>query len=254
MWGPTTLRSAPASALRDRTMTELRIASFNVHWGGLQRDGAPFDAHAACLLLDADVLVVQEAWWPEGDPGWLDQLATQYAHHHELVLSRGLMRKKLDTPAPTGAWGLAVMSRYPLRHVTDLPLGEVPGDPVRERRAVHLELDVDGTVVDLVAAHISAITLIGPNLQLRRLGSQLPAGDSDRPAIVIGDLNVTWPVVRAWVGRGWRRAVVGPTWPSTRLACQIDHILVNRAVRVRDGIVYEHMGSDHRPIAATLAF
>lgn len=233
-------------------MTRFRVASFNVHWGGLQRDGTPFDALAACHLLDADVLVLEEAWWPEGAPSWIDQLAMSYAHHHELPLSHGPMRKKLDAPKPTGSWGVAVFSRFPLRHVADLPLGEVPGDPVRERRAAHLELDVRGTEVDLIAAHISAFTLVGPNLQLRRLGPQLPDGDSDQPAVVIGDLNVTWPVIRPWMGRGWRRAVVGSTWPSRRLACQIDHIIVNRAVTARDGTVYDHMGSDHRPIAATL--
>lgn len=234
-------------------MTRLRIASFNLHWGGLRRDGTPFDALAACLLLDADVLVLQEAWWPDGEPGWIDHLARRYPHHHELHLSHGPMRKKLDAPVPTGAWGVAVLSRFPLRHRADLPLGEVPGDPVRDRRAAHLEVEVEGSALDLVAAHISAFTLVGPNLQLRRLGPQLPPGDTNRPAVLIGDLNVPWPVIRPWVGRGWRRAVVGTTWPSTRRACQIDHIIVNHAVAVDDGVVYDHMGSDHRPIAATLS-
>jgi endonuclease/exonuclease/phosphatase family metal-dependent hydrolase len=163
------------------------------------------------------------------------------------------MRKRGVVAPAMGHWGIAVVSRYPIRTVGELPLGEVPLDPVEHRRALHLELDVDGSLCDLVATHISAITILGPALQLRRLGPQLPH-DATRPAIVVGDLNVTWPVIRSCIGPGFRRAVVGATWPSSHLVCQIDHLLVNDAVRVLDSAITRHVGSDHRPITATLAW
>ena len=52
---------------------------------------------------------------------------------------------------------------------------------------------------------------------------------------------------------GWRRAVVGRTWPAWRPHSQIDHILVRGALRPVAGAVLPHAGSDHRPVRAEIA-
>jgi endonuclease/exonuclease/phosphatase family metal-dependent hydrolase len=51
---------------------------------------------------------------------------------------------------------------------------------------------------------------------------------------------------------GWRRAVVGRTWPAWRPHSQIDHILVRGALQPVRGEVLPHGGSDHRPVRAEL--
>ena len=51
---------------------------------------------------------------------------------------------------------------------------------------------------------------------------------------------------------GWRRAVLGRTWPASRPHSQIDHILVRPQIGVVDSAVLGDVGSDHRPVRATL--
>jgi endonuclease/exonuclease/phosphatase family metal-dependent hydrolase len=48
--------------------------------------------------------------------------------------------------------------------------------------------------------------------------------------------------------------VRGRTWPSSRPHSQIDHILVRReaGIAVLDSAVLPAVGSDHRPVRATL--
>ena len=57
-------------------MPELSVACFNLHWGVDMR-GHPFDAMAACLALDADVLVLPESWRPNGRTAFIDELAAR---------------------------------------------------------------------------------------------------------------------------------------------------------------------------------
>lgn len=234
-------------------MTQVSIGSFNVHWGGLRPNGVPYDVVEACLAVDTDVLVVQEAWWADDGSSFLDDVARAGGYElFEHPLSRGVARrgKTREEPPPVGNWGVAVLSRHPILGTRALPLGEVPLDRVSGRSAALLQLDVDGEVVDLVAAHISALTVVGPVMQLRRLRPQLP----DRhPLVIAGDLNITPRAVTQLLGE-WTRAVDGPTWPTARLAAQIDHILVSSHFTVEHGEVLPAQGSDHCPIRADLTF
>ena len=100
----------------------------------------------------------------------------------------------------------------------------------RNAAALHVELDVDGTAVDLVGVHLTSRLPYGPPIQLRRLAPQLPT--PGRPAVVAGDCNFWGPGVRTLLP-GWRRAVRGRTWPASRPHSQIDHILVRPADRRR---------------------
>ena len=232
---------------------DLRVASYNLHWGGLRPNGEPFDIVDACMELAADVLVVQEAWWPERAPSVLDELAAvggYTLYEHPIALDIPRRGPRAPGRGARGNWGVAVFSRVPILGARRLALGEVPGDPVRGRTAVRLQLNLEGRPVDLVAAHISARTVYGPILQLRALRPLLPP--LGRPSIVAGDLNITPPPVRALLGDRWRPAVTGSTWPAGRLLCQVDHILVSPEWDVLAGEVLPDLGSDHRPVVATL--
>jgi endonuclease/exonuclease/phosphatase family metal-dependent hydrolase len=233
-------------------MTELSIASFNLHWGGLRPNGAPFDVIGACRTMDVDVLVLQEVWWPTDEPGFIDELARDhFAMHalHEHPLARDIERRGPKVARNgRGDWGVAVFTRFPVLTSQDLELGDVPGDPTKNRTALHLQLNVDGTPVDLVAVHLSANVVYGPTMQLRRIRPQLPEG---RPTIIAGDFNLGPRGLSLLLGH-WHSAVSGATWPAPRQFVQLDHILVSPEVEVVDGSIGENLGSDHLPIRAQL--
>src|SRR5262249_19064714 len=130
-----------------------------------------------------------------------------------------------------------------------LLVGRVPYDPTPERGALHLELDLPDATVDLVAVHLTSRLPYGPPVQLRRLLPQLPA--PGRPAVLVGDCNFWGPGVVACLP-GWRRAVRGRTWPAHRPHSQIDHVLVRSGAVAIAGEVLPDVGSDHRPVRATV--
>jgi endonuclease/exonuclease/phosphatase family metal-dependent hydrolase len=237
-------------------MPTFTLVSFNAH-GGLhpRRNGVcrPYDLASVLERFDTDVIVVQESWWPDGGTAAVDDVAaTLGAQVFALPFGRGTLHPWPHVPRDGighGTVGLAVITRLPARLVARLPVGRVLGDPAPERGALHLELVVGGTTVDLVGLHLTSRLPHGPPIQLRRLARQLPTRG---PAVVTGDCNFWGPGVRALLP-GWRRAVRGRTWPAVMPHSQIDHILVRSEVGVVDSQVLPDVGSDHRPVRATLS-
>ena len=58
-----------------RPRNVLTVANFNMH-AGIDGWGRPFDYVGACRTLQADVLVLQEAWSTDGEPEGSGQAAT----------------------------------------------------------------------------------------------------------------------------------------------------------------------------------
>ena len=118
------------------------------------------------------------------------------------------------------------------------------------RVAIVVDLTVDGRPISVVSTHMSHL-LYGSYRNWAELRRRLQ--DEARPdAVLVGDMNTWGPLVHAFIP-GWRRAVVGKTWPAWRPHSQIDHILVRGALRPLHGSVLPHAGSDHRPVRAELA-
>jgi len=237
-------------------MPTFTIVSFNAHAGiGPYRRGrcVPYDLVRVLSGFGADVTVVQEAWWPDDGPAAVEQVATELgAKLFSLPFGRGTLQPwphvRRDLTGQ-GDVGLAIISTLPAREISRLSVGRVRADPTPERGAIHIELDVDGATVDVVGLHLSSRLPHGPPTQLRRLAPVLPP--PGRPAVVTGDCNFWGPGVRAFL-RGWRRAVRGRTWPASMPHSQIDHILVRPEIRVVESSVLGDVGSDHRPVRATL--
>lgn len=245
---------------RPRALPELRSL---VSWGGSGAGGngssrsangeTPeiFDLAGAIAGLDADVIVVQEAFRPDSGPSPLDEAAAALGYElHEVSFGRAAL-----APWPhlssggTGQVGLAVLSRLPVLRHTPLPIRPVPFDPASSRQALHLELDVEGAALHVVGVHLTSRLPHGPAMQLRHLRPQLP--HAAQRAILAGDFNF-WGTAVAALAEGWQRAVRGPTWPARRPHSQIDHVLVRHGIEVLSGEVLEDLGSDHRPIRACL--
>jgi len=219
------------------------------------RSNGAFDVAGALRGFDADVLVVQEGWWPDDGPGAVDVVAAERgASVHWASFGRGSVDPwphftSARSHRSCGRFGLAVMSRVPARIVEVIPVGDVPGDPASRRFALHVALDIGGHDLDLIAVHLSSRLPYASPIQLRNLRRRLPA--LDRRAVIIGDFNLWGPAVIAMLP-GWRRAVRGRTWPAHRPHSQIDHVLVRDDVEVVDGAVLGEVGSDHRPLRVTL--
>jgi endonuclease/exonuclease/phosphatase family metal-dependent hydrolase len=229
----------------------LRVASFNAPWG-LARDGSEIDLVRICDKLDADVLCLQEVW--RRADGRADHETAARELGYELVDARVPRDHNRTAPGPVRKidgdrswWGMALLSRYPVRAVTHHALGSVPYDEAH-RLALRTELDVGGTPVVAICAHLTWRAW-GIPMQLRRLRPHLPRG----LGFAAGDFNMWGPVV-AGALPGWRCAVRGRTWPAPRAQHQLDHIIVNDTMRVRESAIGDYNGSDHLPVLATLEF
>jgi endonuclease/exonuclease/phosphatase family metal-dependent hydrolase len=254
-------------------MTDLTIATLNLHGGQrnrristprLRQHGPPpekassngaFDVAGVLGSFDADVVVVQEAWWPDDGPAAVDLAAADRgATVHSASFGRGIVEPwpHIISARPhraSGRIGLAVISRPPARLVEMIPVGDVPGDPASSRCALHIALEVGGQDLDLIAVHLSSRLPYAPPMQLRTLRRRLPP--RERRTVIVGDFNLWGPAVTAMLP-GWRRAVRGRTWPAHRPHSQIDHVLVRNDVEVVDAAVLDEVGSDHLPLRVTL--
>jgi endonuclease/exonuclease/phosphatase family metal-dependent hydrolase len=232
----------------------LRLASLNLHCG-LDHRGRPYPVSEAVRALGADVVLLQENWRPGGTDSLARRaaLAHGYEHlaEHDLVADVRLADLDITrgpVPEETGAWGLAVLSRLPVRSYAAVSLGAAPGDVTGTRFAQVVELQYsDEAVLRVVNVHLTHRLVHGPR-QLRRLIRWL--GDSDVPTVLGGDFNMCRPTVR--LARGYRPVVRGRTWPARRPVAQIDHLLAGPGVTVADRQVAAPVGSDHLPIRVDL--
>jgi endonuclease/exonuclease/phosphatase family metal-dependent hydrolase len=241
--------------MRTRRISTPRLRS-RPRAGQVSRNGT-YDVAAVLGALDADVVVAQESWRPDDEPAAVDVAAgVGGATVHEITFGRGIVEPwphiiGTRQARSRGGLGIAVLSRLPTRRLGELPVGRAVGDPASNRRALHLECELEGGPLEIVAVHLSSRLPHGPPIQLARLRPQLPP--PGRPAVVIGDFNLWGPAVSAMLP-GWRRAVRGRTWPAHRPHSQIDHVLVRDDAEVLDAAVLDEVGSDHRPVRVTLSF
>ena len=251
------------------------VASFNVH-GGVDGWGRPFDVVGACRQVDADVLVLQETFTPEGQLGLAEEVAVALGYDIQWA-PMGRARRYPPSPdaeadwgpvwrsrpgvgvktvrgaradrAERGALGIALLSRLPTAERDVVDLGRMGGDPVR-RVALQTRVGGDDGSLMVVGTHMSHLGQGSP-VQLRRLHRRLPP--PDLAAALLGDMNL-WGPPLSLMFPGWSRAVRGRTWPAWRPLFQIDHILVTRAVTVERAEVLGQAGSDHRPVRAELSW
>jgi endonuclease/exonuclease/phosphatase family metal-dependent hydrolase len=265
---------------------EFVAASFNVH-AGVDGWGRPHDVLGLCRLLDADVLVLQESWRPDGRPSLAEEVGLALGYQvTEVPLAHGRragphpgasarwMRRLdwrttshaifLDSERPfakavvdsvrfkeaePGSWGLAVLSRLPVRRTEVIALKRLRRDRAN-RAVVALSIEVGGHPVGIAGTHMSHLSH-GSALHFRAVARMLDRVFGDEPVLLAGDMNLWGPPIHALLGQ-WHRAVKGKTWPAWRPHSQLDHLLV-RGLAVGDSGVWPESGSDHRPVWARLA-
>ncbi len=233
-------------------MAQLTVASFNTHWG-VHRSGRSFDVVGPSLALAADVLVLQEVWRPDRGPCFVDAIAEGMgASVHEAVFMTdhdpGPPRRLHPPLGSLGTFGIAVISRLPVRHVREIELPHAQGDIVKQRRSLLVTVSVDDDAVTVGGMHASH-RLWGSLPQVREVDRALV--EIGGPSVIAGDLNMWGPVVGLVLGER-ERAVLGRTWPARHPHSQIDHLWIDQGLRVIDSGVAPATESDHRPIWARL--
>ena len=191
-----------------------------------------FDVVSLVRGFDADVVVMPESFRFADGTSLLDPLSaegwTVRASHFAPLEARTW---RPGDVRPAGGWELAVCTRLPVSDWQELAMGDVFRDHADVRNAIACTVTVDGTPVDVVGLHTSSkLWYAGPVVHMRNVAPQLPV--NGRPAVVAGDFNFWGPAVVRLLP-GWKRAVLGRTYPAHRPHSQIDHILVNEYLEVR---------------------
>jgi endonuclease/exonuclease/phosphatase family metal-dependent hydrolase len=269
----------------------LSIANFNMHCG-MDGWGRRFDYIAAIAALEADVVVLEEAWTADEDngAGQAEQAARHLGYQvvaHDIGggrriqpqadadhrwIARPSMRDRnralyIDSVRPLhdgvqslqrwqeaepGNMGIAVLVRpeIPIEASRLVHLHLLRADRLR-RAAIVVDITVDGRPISVCGIHMSHL-LYGSPRNFAELRRRLRT-EARPDAVLAGDMNSWGPLVQLFMGREWRRAVIGQSWPTWRPHSQIDHIMLRGdGLRAVSGVVFAHSGSDHRPVGAQI--
>lgn len=211
----------------------IRLMALNVHTANTRSDLVL----EAVRQADPDVLLLLEV-----NDRWMAELAPLQSNYPQV-----LAEPRLDN------FGIALLSRWPIRQQEVLELGGVPVP------SLAVELAVEGHRFWLLGTHPVPPGSPGETRERNRQLSAIAdwAREQTGPTLVLGDLNATpWsPYFRDLVresGLMDARPAWGlfTTWParSWLLRLPLDHGLVSPDIRVVARRVGRDVGSDHLPI------
>lgn len=252
----------------------MRLATFNILHGRSPVDGAvDLDRFARTVAgLRADVLALQEVDrdQPRSQLADLTAVAAEAmrASDHRFVAALSgtpgatWMAATGDEQPGTATYGVALLSRYPVRswQVIRLPplrarfpmwsRGAGRLIVVREepRVAVHGRADTPLGEITLACTHLSFVP--GWNrLQLRRLRRDFRA--LPQPLLLMGDLNMSGDSPARVTG--YRTLARAATFPGAAPSRQLDHLLVRGWLPPVRGVETPEVPlSDHRPLVVEL--
>ncbi|MGV0737279.1 endonuclease/exonuclease/phosphatase family protein [Mycobacterium syngnathidarum] len=248
----------------------MRMATFNILHGRSVHDGDVDLGRLAAAVaeLDADILALQEVDLDQPRSGKADLTAVaaraMNAVHHRFVAAISgtpgatwMAATGREQPG-TAAYGIALLTRYPVENWQVLRLPRIPFrfpmyvSGIRRFRIVHEEpraamvarIDTPLGAISVANTHLSFVP--GWNrLQLRHLVRDLSGFPG--PRILMGDLNSSAP-------EHWRALGAAPTFPADTPTTQLDHILTDDpALFVTDSEAPHLPISDHRALVVDIS-
>ena len=224
----------------------LRVVSLNL----LEENRAAGEVLGLLRRSGADIVALQEV-----DAFWLKQTAS-------------LRDIYPYTTAPDGRLRTTnlLLSRHEL---VDSELLVAPGDPAINA-ALRVVIEIGGTQVAVYNLHPttprSPLQWRSRNHDLAWFARTIAARDTDRPRVVLGDLNTPpWSPYFADLleGAGLRDSAGGGLrWPTRQppllephlalLGAPVDDVLVSEGIATTGFSVGPHVGSDHLPVVADL--
>jgi endonuclease/exonuclease/phosphatase family metal-dependent hydrolase len=242
---------APGGSTAAPGGTPLRVMTFNIKSGlhGLEK--------VAHVIQEAkpDVVALEEVDVGATRSGRVDQPA-------ELAAATGLLHHAhfRATTKSGGAYGVALLSRFPLERRSQHPL---PGPPGAEPRTLgHVVVRVGGQEVSLYVTHLIHMPFRDEARALQTNAiSRILAADS-RPKLLLGDFNdfadgAAMVPLRTALQDVFATAGEGPggTLPLPlpfRPEWRIDYIFASRNFVPRMSHVLRVKASDHFPVVADL--
>lgn len=241
----------PAGSAADLTPATWRVASYNIRHGRGTDDRVDLGRIADVLRrMDADVIALQEVDEGVERSGGVDQAAS-------LGRMLGMNHAFGSFMAYQGGrYGMAILSRYPLRSVDPVRLTD--GNEPRVALAVEI-VRPGSTSITVVNVHFDWVADDG--FRFTQAGEVLRYLDAIyNPWILIGDFNDqpgsrTLDLFHARATEAAKPADRRFTFPATAPVREIDYVFVSPAnawtIR-RVDVVNETIASDHRPVFAEL--
>lgn len=252
----------------------MRVATFNILNGRV-----PTDQHVdlagfreAVRRLDCDVLAMQEVDHNQhrSDHADLTAIAAEVmeAPEHRFVAALSgspgatWVAATGDEQPDAAAYGIALLSRYPVHGWRVVRLAPVPTPvPMRfrgqrwpvlvrdePRVAVVADIETPEGPVTVVNTHLSFINWWNGR-QLRHLVASV--ADASGPLVLVGDLNMEPP--RAGKITRMRAAASLPTFPADAPTQQIDHVLLRGPVTADGAEALRLPVSDHQALRVDLS-
>ena len=251
----------------------MRVATFNIlHGRSPADDRVDLDRYAeAVQALDADVLALQEVDRNQSRSSGADLTAVAAqamgAVEHRFVAALSgspgstWMAATGEEQPDAAAYGIALLSRRPVRSWDILRLGKPPTpvpmrfagsrrpELVRDEPRVAVGATVEGPTGEVVVVntHLSFVSWWGRR-QLRKV---VAAHEACERVLLVGDLN-TGPAVARRI-TGMRPLVSGATFPAHAPVEQLDHVLARGDVgTVQSCRIHALPLSDHRAMSVDL--
>jgi endonuclease/exonuclease/phosphatase family metal-dependent hydrolase len=157
-----------------------------------------------------------------------------------------------------GAYGEALLSRYPLETVTVHDLPYTDGCEPRCVIAARVKIGEAGPEILFAGTHLEHAKAVQRLCQSSKISPALAVNDSG-PAILAGDFNdIPDSPVMMILKRHWADATAeqpDPTWPSEKPRSKIDYVLFRPTgvwQIVERQVINEPVASDHRPLLVVL--
>ncbi|CRZ16186.1 endonuclease/exonuclease/phosphatase family protein [Mycolicibacterium neworleansense] len=248
----------------------MRLATFNIlHGRSVHHGDVDLGRLAEAVSeLDADILALQEVDLDQPRSGKADLTAVaaraMNAVHHRFVAAISgtpgatwMAATGREQPG-TAAYGIALLTRYPVENWQVLRLPRIPFrfpmyvSGIRRFRIVHEEpraamvARVDTPLGPITVANTHLTFVPGWNrLQLRHLVRDLSAFPG--PRLLMGDLNSGAP-------EHWRPLGAAPTFPAHEPTTQLDHILTDDPALTVSACDAPHLPiSDHRALVVDIS-